>query len=99
MKDLARDVAKDVLGAAENGSAKALLVVPPSRPLGQHLKDRHVKEVAQDAAQKVAQNMAQDVAQDVLGAAKDGSVKVLILPIAIFQQRNPRPTHPTPALG
>ena len=42
-----------------------------------------------------AQGLAQDVAEDVLGAAEDGSVKVLIFPIAIFQRRNrnPCPTH------
>ena len=46
-----------------------------------------------DAAQDVAKNVTQDVAEDVLGAAEDGSMKVLILHIAIFQRRNPRPTH------
>jgi len=40
-----------------------------------------------------AQNAAQDVAGHVPGAAEDGGIKVLILPIAIFQRRNPRPTH------
>ena len=35
----------------------------------------------------MAQDVAQDVAEDVLGAAEEGSVKVLILPIAIFQRR------------
>jgi len=44
-------------------------------------------------------DLAQDVAEGVLGAAKDGSVKVfivkvLILPIAICQRRNPRHTCP-----
>ena len=29
----------------------------------------------------------------VLGAAEDGSVKGFVLSIAIFQRRNPRPTH------
>ena len=43
--------------------------------------------------QDVARDVAQGVAQDLLGAAEDGSVKVLILPILIFQRRNPRPTH------
>ena len=38
-------------------------------------------------------DLAQDVAEDVLGAAEDGSVKVLILLIVIFKRRNPRPTH------
>jgi len=53
------------------------------------VKGKHVK----DAAQDVAKNATQDVAEDVLGAAEDGSMKVLILHIAIFQRRNPRPTH------
>ena len=47
-----------------------------------------------DAAQDVAEEETQDVAEDVLGAAEDGSVKVLVLSIAIFQQRNPRHTCP-----
>ena len=41
----------------------------------------------------ILKDLAQDVAEDVLGAAKDRGVKVLILPIIIFQRRNPRPTH------
>ena len=45
------------------------------------MKDESVKDAAQD------------MAEDVLGAAKSGSVEVLILPIAIFQRRNPRPAH------
>ena len=45
-------------------------------------------------AQDVAQDVAQGVAEDVLGAAEDGRVKVLIMvPIVVFQWRNPRPTH------
>jgi len=60
-----------------------------------------VKDVAQGVAQDVAQNVAQgvvtdvaqDVAEGVLSAAEGGSVMVLILSIAIFQRRNPRPTH------
>ena len=46
-----------------------------------------------DAAQGVAEDVTQDVAEDVLGAAEDGSVEVLIAARAIFQRRNPRPTH------
>ena len=38
------------------------------------MKDEHVKDVAQD--------VAQDVAEGVLGAAKDGNAKVLI--VAVF---------------
>ena len=43
-----------------------------------------------DAAQDAAEDVTQDVAEDVLGAAKDGNVKlfivkVFILPIAICQ--------------
>ena len=39
------------------------------------------------ASQDMAQDMAQDVAEDISGAAEDGSLKVLILPIVIFQRR------------
>ena len=39
------------------------------------MKDEHVK----DAAQDVAEDVMQDVAGDVLGAAEDGSLKVLIV--------------------
>ena len=38
-------------------------------------------------------DVAQDVAEDVLGAAENGGVEVFIFPIAIFQRRNPSPTH------
>jgi len=39
-------------------------------------------------------DVAQGVAEGVLGAAKYGSVKVFIVVfIAIFQRRNPRPTQ------
>ena len=41
----------------------------------------------------MAQDMAQDVAEGASGAAEDGGVNVLILPIAIFQRRNPQPTE------
>jgi len=37
--------------------------------------------------------VAQDVAEDMVGAAKDGCVKVFIVARVIFQRRNPRPTH------
>ena len=47
------------------------------------MKDEHVK----DAAQGMAQDVAQDLAEDVSGAAEDGSVKVLIFPIAAFKRR------------
>jgi len=61
------------------------------------VKDEHVKDAAQDEAQDVVQDLSQDVAQDlaenVLGAAEDGGVKVLILPIVIFQRRNSCPAH------
>ena len=49
--------------------------------LWRHVKDDHVKDVAQDAAQ--------DVVEDVLGAAKGGSGNVFIVARAIFQRRNP----------
>jgi len=55
----------------------------------EHLKDGHVN----DAAQDVAKDVAQDIAGDVLDAAEDGSVKVFIVELVIFQRRNPRPTH------
>ena len=42
------------------------------------MKDGHVKDTAQDVAEDVTQDVAEDVAEDVLGAAEDGSVKVLI---------------------
>ena len=45
------------------------------------------------AAQDVTKDVTQDLAEDVLGAAEDGSVKVLIVARAIFQRRNPHPTH------
>ena len=44
-------------------------------------------------AQDMAQDMAQDVAEGASGAAEDGGVNVLILPIAIFQRRNSRQSH------
>ena len=41
-----------------------------------------------------AQALAKVVAKDVLGAAETGSTKVfVVVSIAIFQRRNPRPTH------
>ena len=45
-KDLAQDVdvAEDVLGAAEGGSAKELIVVtPPYAALRRHVKDEHLR--------------------------------------------------------
>jgi len=56
-------------------------------------KSKVTQDVAQDVAQDEAQDLTRDVAQDVLGAAEDGSVKVFIFSIAIFQRRNPRPTY------
>ena len=55
----------------------------------EHAKDKHVK----DAAQDVAETVMQDVAEDVLGAAEDGSVKVLVVARFIFQRRNTCPTQ------
>ena len=37
-----------------------------------------------DAAQDVAEDVTQDVAEDVLGAAKDGNVKLLIVKVLIL---------------
>jgi len=45
------------------------------------VKDEHVK----DAAKDMAQGLAQDVAEDMSGAAEDGNVKLLVLPIVILQ--------------
>ena len=45
------------------------------------VKDKHMKDAAKD--------VAQDVAEDVMGAAEDGSAKVLIAVfIVVFQRRN-----------
>ena len=44
------------------------------------------QDVAKDLAKDVEQDVEQDVAQDVFGAAEDGSVKVLILPIAFVRR-------------
>ena len=61
------------------------------------MRDEHVKDAAEDVAEDVAQDVAedktQDVAEHVFGVAKDGSVKVLIFSIVIFQRRNPRLSH------
>ena len=53
------------------------------------MKAGHVNDTAQD----VAEDVTQDVAQDMFGAAEDGGAKMFIMSIAIFQRRNPRPTH------
>ena len=37
--------------------------------------------------------MTQDAVEGVLGAAEDGGMKAVIAARAIFQRRNPRPTH------
>jgi len=55
----------------------------------EHVKNGHVK----GAVQGVAEGVTLGAAEDVLGAAEDESVKVLIVARAIFQRRNPRPTH------
>jgi len=47
----------------------------------------------EDSAQDVAKDVTQGVVEEVLGAAEDGSTKVLIVARVIFQRRNPRPTH------
>jgi len=61
-------------------------VLPLTLVLGYHVKDEHVKGVAQEVAQDVTQGAAQDVTQGVLGAAEDGGVKVLIVARVIFQR-------------
>jgi len=50
-----------------------------------------------DTAQDVAQDVTKDVAEGAPGAAEDRSAKAFVLPIAIFQRRNPR--MPPPALS
>jgi len=54
-----------------------------------------VKDAAQDVTgdvtQDVKEDVTQDVTEDVLGAAEDGSVKVLIVARTTFQRRNPHP--------
>jgi len=58
------------------------------------VKDKHVvKDAAVDVAQDVAEDVAQDVAKGVLGAAEDGNVMLFTVTRAIFQRRNPCPTH------
>ena len=44
-------------------------------------------------------DLAQDVAEDVLGAAKDGGVKVLIFPIATCKLRTNTKYKRAPALA
>jgi len=76
-KDMTQDVAGDVLGAAEDGSAKVLIVARvifqrrnprpthacrPHAAIGRHVKDEHVKDAAQDVAEDVPQDVAQDLA-------------------------------------
>ena len=56
-------------------------VPPPTLSLRWHVKDKHVKDAAQD------------VAEDVLGATEDRGLKEFIVARVIFQRRNPRPTH------
>jgi len=46
------------------------------------VKDKHVKDAAQD--------VVEDVSGDVLGAAEDGSTKVLVVERVIFQLRRVR---------
>ena len=59
----------------------------------EHVRDEHVKDMAQD----VAEDVTQDVAEDVLGAAEDGSSsvsggKIITTPVACSQL----PHTPTP---
>jgi len=59
------------------------------------VKDEYVKD-------KQVKDAAQDVANGVLSAAGDGSAKLFIQARVIFQRRNPRQTHacrPHAALG
>jgi len=68
--DVTQDVAKGVLGAAEDGSAKisswhASSSTALHAALGRHVKDKHVKDEAQDVAKGVVEDVSQDVAQEV----------------------------------
>ena len=51
----------------------------------EHVRDKHVK----DAAQDVTQDVTHDVAEDVSGAAEDESVKAFIAARVMFH-RPPR---------
>ena len=55
------------------------------------MKDEHMK----DAAQYVAKDVTLYVAKGVLGAAEDGSVRVLVVGRSIFQRHNTRMPPPT----
>ena len=98
-------------GAAEDGEEDVLVAFrhlpatepTPRLPLG-HVRDKHVK----DAAQDVAEELTQDLAEDVLGAAEDGSSsvsggRIIITPLACPQledvlvvRRNLPAAKPTP---
>ena len=87
----AERVVEGVPGAVRRtGARRCSSSYRPQRwALGRHVKDGQVK----DAAQDVAQDVAQDAVEDVLGTVDGGGAKVLILPVAIFQRKNPHPTH------
>ena len=62
-----------------------------SLPLGDTWKDGHVRDKhVKDAAQDVAEDVTQDAAEDVLGAADDGSPsvsggRIIITPVSCSQ--------------
>jgi len=79
-EDVTRDVAEDVMGAAEDGGMKVLIAArvifqrrnprptQASRPLaslGRHVKDEHVMEAAQNVVEGVTGDVPEDVAQDL----------------------------------
>ena len=84
-EDATQDVAKGILGAAEDGSVKVFIVaralfqrrnprptsaLTPTLALGRHVKDGHVKGMVQDAAEDVAEDVPQDVTQDLAFGAR-----------------------------
>ena len=59
------------------------------------MRDKHMK----DAAQDLAEDVTQDVAEDLLGAAKDGSAKVFIVKVLVYlSHRHLSVAEPTPRL-
>jgi len=73
-EDVTQDVAGDVLGAAEDGCMTHYLQAArnprpahacfPRASLGRHLKDRHVKDAAQDVVEGEVEDVPQDMGHD-----------------------------------
>ena len=66
-QDVTQDVAEDVSGAAEDES---VIFHRPPRFLGRHVKDGHVKDVAQGVAEGAAEGVPQDMAQKLAFGAR-----------------------------